>query len=235
MHKIQFNIKYIQCIFPVFFFFLFHPAPAQDLIVISNSKEYEKLVGGDSLQKMTELKTFLPGAVYDLRYGTKTNFTGRKLYKQNDKTFVRLAVAQALQKAGQELLALGYRLKIWDAYRPYSITKKMWDLIRDERYVANPAKGSGHNRGLAVDITLVVANTGAEVDMGTGFDNFTDTAHHAFKNLSEDILQSRLLLKTTMEKCGFRALETEWWHYSFPNNRNYEVLDLPFKKLAKYR
>ncbi len=111
----------------------------------------------------------------------------------------------------------------------------MWELIGDERYVANPANGSGHNRGLAVDVTLIVVKTGEELNMGTGYDNFTDTAHHTFKGLPDDVLKNRHFLKTTMEKWGFRVLETEWWHYSFPNDRNYEVLDLPFKILAKYR
>jgi D-alanyl-D-alanine dipeptidase len=111
----------------------------------------------------------------------------------------------------------------------------MWEIIGDERYVANPAKGSGHNRGLAVDVTLISTKTGEEINMGTGFDNFTDTAHHTFKDLPVDVLKNRKLLKTTMERWGFRALETEWWHYSFPNDRNYEVLNLSFKELKKYR
>ena len=140
------------------------------------------------------------------------------------------ACSAFVEKVQEELSAKGYGLKIWDAYRPYSVTKKMWELIGDERYVANPAKGSGHNRGLAVDVTIV--KDGKEINMGTGFDNFTDTAHHDFKNLPEDVLKNRMLLKTTMEKYGFKALETEWWHYSFPNDRNYAVLDLSFKQLS---
>jgi len=111
---------------------------------------------------------------------------------------------------------------------------KMWDLIGDERYVANPSKGSGHNRGLAIDLTLINLSNDNELDMGTGFDNFTDTAHHVFRNLPSTVLQNRTLLKETMEKYGFRSFETEWWHYSWPNDRNYEVLDLDFKKLEKY-
>ena len=107
----------------------------------------------------------------------------------------------------------------------------MWELIGDERYVANPAKGSGHNRGLAVDLTLI--KDGKEVNMGTGFDHFTDTAHHSFKALPADVIKHRQLLRSTMEKHGFRALETEWWHYSWPNEKNYQVLDLSFRKLRK--
>jgi D-alanyl-D-alanine dipeptidase len=235
MHKIQFNIKYFYLFFLIGLFLHMQPSFAQELTVVSSVKGYKKSVEQDSLQKMTEVKTWLPRVVYDLRYATKNNFTGKKLYKDGDRTFIRVTAAQALQKVQQELLlAEGYGLKVWDAYRPYSVTKKMWELIGDERYVANPAKGSGHNRGLAVDVTLIAIKTGKELNMGTGFDNFTDTAHHTFKDLPGDVLKNRLLLKTIMEKHGFRALETEWWHYSFSNDRNYDVLDLSFKKLAKY-
>ncbi len=106
-------------------------------------------------------------------------------------------------------------------------------MIRDERYVANPVKGSGHNRGIAVDLTLVDKLTGAELPMGTGFDNFTDTAHHSFTDLPKDVLANRLMLKNVMERHGFRALETEWWHYYLPDAGRYELLDLTFKQLQR--
>ncbi|MDQ6609854.1 MAG: M15 family metallopeptidase [Bacteroidota bacterium] len=231
MLKIRVNIKIFYVFFLTLFVFAGLQPDAQELNVINSKKEYRKSVETDSFQKMVEIKTYVPLIVYDLRYATKNNFTGQQLYKQNDKSFVRLAVAKALYEVQQELSASGYGLKIWDAYRPYSITKKMWDLIGDERYVANPSKGSGHNRGLAIDVTLISLKTGIELTMGTGFDNFTDSAHHTFKGLAEEVLKNHELLKTTMEKWGFKALETEWWHYSFPNDRNYEVLDLPAKKL----
>ena len=109
----------------------------------------------------------------------------------------------------------------------------MWKLIGDERYVANPAKGSGHNRGLSVDLTIVDVKTGIEVDMGTDFDHFSDTAHHDFHSLSDEVIRNRKWLKAMMEEQGFKALPTEWWHYSWPNNRDYEVLDLKHKKLAR--
>ncbi|HYE55097.1 MAG TPA: M15 family metallopeptidase, partial [Chitinophagaceae bacterium] len=127
----------------------------------------------------------------------------------------------------------GYGLKIWDAYRPYSVTEKFWEMVKDERYVANPAKGSGHNRGLAVDLTIINLATGKELDMGTGFDNFTDTAHHTFTQLSPTVLENRKLLRQTMESCGFTAFESEWWHYFLPNPGHYTILDIPFKKLGK--
>jgi D-alanyl-D-alanine dipeptidase len=200
---------------------------------VKNPKIYWQQVQSDSLLRMIEVKTFIPSIIYDLRYSTKNNFTKTKLYKSGKETFLRLGVANALKKVESDLNRQGFGLKIFDAYRPYSVTKKMWDLIHDDRYVANPSKGSGHNRGLAVDLTIINLKDGSELSMGTGFDNFTDTAHQTFKNLPADILANRKLLREAMEKYGFHALETEWWHFSWPNDRNYDVLDIDFKKLRK--
>jgi D-alanyl-D-alanine dipeptidase len=105
--------------------------------------------------------------------------------------------------------------------------------VKDERYVANPAKGSNHNRGLAIDLTIVQTASGAEINMGTDFDNFTDTAHHNFAHLPQQALQNRKWLKETMEQAGFKSFESEWWHYTWPDNRNYEILDIPLKKFRK--
>lgn len=206
----------------------------QKLTIINSIKDYQNQVKDDSLNKMVELKSLIPGIVYDLRYATTNNFMNRRMYPANTNiTFLRLPVAKALQKVQEELNEKGLGLKIFDAYRPYSVTVKFWELVQDERYVATPAKGSGHNRGIAVDLTIINLKTREELDMGTGFDNFTDTAYHSFTKLTEEILQNRILLKSIMEKYGFRAYDTEWWHYYFANGDKFEVLDLDFKKLRK--
>ncbi|RXK58352.1 peptidase M15 [Lacibacter luteus] len=225
-------------------FFLYCPTPvtAQELKTssygvsyIASEKSYKHTLKKDNQKQMVELKTKMPGLVYDLRYATVNNFVKLPLYPvTTTSTFLRLPAANALQQVQQELKQKGLGLKIFDAYRPYSVTIKFWELIKDERYVANPSKGSGHNRGLAVDLTIIDLKTGIELDMGTGFDNFSDTAHHSFTQLSTTVLQNRKVLKEVMLKHGFTALETEWWHYYWPNNRNYEVLDLDFKKLNKF-
>jgi zinc D-Ala-D-Ala dipeptidase len=202
---------------------------------IASEKSYRQALTLDSNKTMVELKPLMPGLIYDLHYATADNFVKRPLYPvRTDVTFLRSPAAKALQKVQGELQHNGLGLKIFDAYRPYSVTVKFWELIKDERYVANPAKGSGHNRGLAVDLTIVDLKTGVELDMGTGFDNFTDTAHHSFTQLPITVLQNRKLLKEVMLKHGFNLLETEWWHYYWPNDRNYEVLDLHFKKLKRF-
>ena len=124
-------------------------------------------------------------------------------------------------------------LKIFDAYRPYGITEKIWAAVKDERYAANPASGSGHNRGIAVDLTIADIKTRQELNMGTGFDNFTDSAHHNFAQLPAEVLANRLLLKSTMEKYGFVAFDTEWWHYSLPDPKQYSLMNLDFGEFKK--
>ncbi|HQV07250.1 MAG TPA: M15 family metallopeptidase [Chitinophagaceae bacterium] len=197
-------------------------------------QDYLQQVQLEPQKNMFELHQLMPGLVYDLRYATLNNFMQRRMYpKKTAITFLRKPAALALQQVQKSLLKKGLGLKIFDAYRPYAVTVKFWELVHDERYVANPKNGSGHNRGVAVDLTIIDKKTNKELNMGTGFDNFTDSAHQAYNLLPEAILQNRKLLKTTMEQYGFKAYENEWWHYSWSDSIHYEILDLPFKKLKK--
>lgn len=205
-----------------------------NLPVTSKYSLFSKQVKLDSSKEMIELKTIIPNIVYDLRYSTVNNFMHRMMYPQNTSvTYLRLPAVIALQKVQKELNEKGLGLKIFDAYRPYSVTVKFWELVHDEHFVANPAKGSGHNRGIAVDLTIINLKTGEELNMGTGFDNFTDTAHQEFTNLPEEILQNRKLLLTTMKQYGFYPLITEWWHFYLKDEEKFEVLDIGFNKLKK--
>src|ERR1022692_4290770 len=171
------------------------------LKVIHTISEYKESVKNDANQKMVSLQKMIPAIVLDLRYGTTNNFMKRVMYEESPHyTFMRLPAAKALAQVQKELNKKGYGLKIFDAYRPYAVTKKFWELVHDERYVANPAQGSGHNRGIAVDLTIINLKTKKELKMPTGFDNFTDSAHHDFMNLPDEVLKNRNLLKETMEK-----------------------------------
>jgi D-alanyl-D-alanine dipeptidase len=202
------------------------------LKIINDRKDYENQVKADSNLRMVNLTKMIPGLVIDLRYAGKNNFMSRAMYKKNlSYTFLRLPAARALAAVQSELASKGLGLKIYDAYRPYSVTVEFWNLVHDERYVANPAKGSGHNRGIAADLTIINLKSGKELDMGTGFDNFTDSAHHSFKQFPDSVLANRELLKTTMEKYGFHLFETEWWHYFWGDAEGFDVLDLDFKVL----
>ena len=203
------------------------------LWVIKNEKTFNATIQSHSDKGMVDIKKIIPNIIFELRYATANNFMKTKLYAATATTYLRYAAAKALQQLQSALNKENIGLKIFDAYRPYSVTEKMWEPIKDERYVANPKNGSGHNRGIAVDVTLINLLTKEELPMGTGFDNFSDTAHQSFTALPVSILSNRNILKNSMEKFGFKALETEWWHYSLPNATNFELLDLSFKKLKK--
>ncbi len=203
-------------------------------VVIERPKEYKALIQRDPEQRLIELSTVIENLVYDIRYATNQNFTGQPLYPLRTRVcYLRKPAAEALARVAKSLQQKGWGLKIFDAYRPFGVTEQFWKLIGDERYVANPAKGSGHNRGIAVDLTLIDLSTLQELDMGTGFDNFSDTAHHSFTGLSAQVLQNRKLLREEMIAQGFVPLETEWWHYSLPNGARFPLLNIPFKKVMR--
>ena len=215
-------------------------AKAQDTLlnkyglwVINTSQQLQKTIRDHPEKNMVDVKKVIQGIVLDLRYATTNNFMHQQLYPVLNTTWLRKVAADSLAAIEKELKQKETGLKIFDAYRPYSVTEKMWEPVKDDRYAADPKKGSGHNRGIAVDLTLIDLKTKKEFNMGTGFDNFTDSAHHAFTNLPEDVLQNRLLLKTIMEKHGFKALDTEWWHYYLPNTADFELLDIRFNDLKK--
>ena len=203
------------------------------LTVINSTKILQKEIAENPSNKMIDIKSFIPGIRLDLRYATDNNFMHQKLYPPVKTTFLRKPAAENLKEIINELKKQNLTLKIFDAYRPYSVTEKMWEKVKDDRYAADPSKGSGHNRGAAVDLTLVDLTTGKELLMGTGFDNFSDTAHPDFTGLSEEILKNRNLLKSVMEKYGFKQLSTEWWHFYLPNSSSFQLLNIPFADLKK--
>ena len=236
--KIRFQLQMIG--FAVISFSTLNNLFAQDTVVnkyglwvIKDVRTLNATIASDSNKRMIDLQHIIPDIILDLRYATANNFMHKKLYPPVTATYIRLPAAKALQNIQIELSKLGFGLKIYDAYRPYSVTEKMWEPIKDDRYVADPKKGSGHNRGIAVDLTIIDLKTKQELPMGTGYDNFSDTAHQSFTALPQNILQNRNLLNTLMQKYGFRPFETEWWHYSLPDPSKYEILDIPFKKLKK--
>ena len=159
--------------------------------------------------------------IYDLKYATSDNFLKEKVYGC-DQCVLRYATIKQLLKANNEFKKLGYYIKFFDCYRPLSIQEKMWKIYPDKRYVADPKKGSNHNRGTAVDITLI-DSLGNDLDMGTEFDFFGNKAHHAYPYLPKKVLENRQLLKSVMEAHGFWSITSEWWHYNLNASYRYEV------------
>ena len=149
---------------------------------------------------------------YDLRYATENNFLKAKVYDCAE-CYTRVKTAKALMAANEDFRKEGVRIKFFDCYRPNSVQYKMWEIVPNPQYVANPVKGSIHNKGGAVDITLETLE-GKALDMGTDFDFFGKRAYHDNFDLPRHILDNRKLLKSTMEKHGFWSIRTEWWHYN---------------------
>jgi zinc D-Ala-D-Ala dipeptidase len=168
-----------------------------------------------------DLKAYSSHFILDMKYATSDNFLKAKVYDCAS-CYLRLKTVKKLIEASVTLNKKGYKIKIFDCYRPLSVQKKMWDIVQDANYVANPVRGSIHNRGGAVDITLTDKN-GKELDMGTPFDFFGVESSHNFKKLSKSILKNRLLLKNTMLKHNFESLETEWWHYNLEGAKQFPL------------
>jgi len=201
-----------------------------DAKFINNKDSLQQAMKADPKKKLVALQKVIPGLVIEMPYATTHNFTKTILYR-HPVAYLRVGPAYALKQAQEELNKQGLALKIYDAFRPFSVTCKIWRLASDKHYVANPSKGSNHNRALALDLTLIDLKTGKELDMGTGFDNFTDSAHHDFMQLPAQVIANRKLLKSVMRKHGFGMVPAEWWHYQWFDKKDYEVIDLDFDDL----
>ncbi|MEW6509617.1 MAG: M15 family metallopeptidase [Bacteroidota bacterium] len=168
----------------------------------------------------------------DIRYATERNFMHRRIYAQA-RAFLQRPAAEALLRAHRKLMRQGYGLLIFDGYRPWSVTKKFWDETppAKRKYVANPAKGSRHNRGCAVDLTLYNRATGGEVEMTSPYDDFSPRAAAMFGGGTPDQRRMRDLLRRAMQAEGFSVNPDEWWHFDYRDWRQYRILDIPFGAL----
>lgn len=165
--------------------------------------------------------------VFDMKYATDDNFLKSKVYYCAE-CYLRLKTVKALLNANEKFIKKGYRIKIFDCYRPVDIQKKMWKIVSNPKYVADPKKGSIHNRGGAVDITLVDLK-GKELDMGTPFDYFGLEASHNYQILSNEVKRNRKLLRKIMTKNDFVAFESEWWHYNLKNSNKDSLSNFKWK------
>lgn len=200
------------------------------LEVINNLADYKKSVAENPDKQLVELAKYIPGLKLDIRYATKNNFAKQAVYKQA-RAFARLPVANALKKVQAELKKSDLGLKIFDGYRPYSVTVKFFDIASDKNFVANPKDGSRHNRGCAMDLTIVNLKTGKDLNMPTPYDSFAAAASPDYKDLPADVIKNRDLLITLMERNGFRVLDNEWWHFDFKGWKNFELMDIGFEQL----
>ena len=163
----------------------------------------------------------------EMRYASDSNFTGKVLYSCN-RCFLREPTARKLDQAQKILDKQNLRIKVWDCYRPLSVQKMMWSLVPDSRFVANPRTGSRHNRGGAVDLTLVDAK-GDDLPMPTEFDDFTPRAYSGNSNLPKAVIRNRAILEDAMTNAGFTPIRTEWWHYDDAGWKGFSLLDIPME------
>lgn len=205
---------------------------SSNLDVVNDLSDYNKSINENPNNELVDLEEFIPGIILDIRYATKNNFTNQKVYNQA-KAYVRWPVAKSLKFVNEELKKRNYALKIYDAYRPYSATVLFYEIYKDTTFVASPWTGSRHNRGAAVDVSIVDLQTGEEIQMPTGFDDFTNVAKPDFNDLPENVIQNRDYLITLMQNHGFRVYHSEWWHYDFMGWEGFDIMDISFEELEK--
>jgi len=183
---------------------------------------------------LVDITTVDPTIRLDLRYATRDNFTGVALYPAA-RCLLRRDAAERLARVQRRLQADGFGLLVWDCYRPLAVQERFWALVPDERYVARPQRengrplaGSKHNRGAAVDVTLVDA-AGKPLAMPSGFDDFSERAHRDAANVKPAARANAARLESAMTAEGFQPLPTEWWHFDAPGWQGYELLDVPLE------
>jgi zinc D-Ala-D-Ala dipeptidase len=206
--------------------------PDKDVPFRPASKQQAKPADADP-NRLVELITLDPAIRLDLRYATPNNFTGRTLYTGARAALVS-AAADALARASMMAKADGFGLNIYDAYRPWRVTKQLWDATPPgpkRNYVANPKRGSRHNRGCAVDLTLYDLATGKLAEMPTEFDDFSEKAHRDYSGASSQAIQNRKLLESHMQAQGFIGMSNEWWHFDFKDWERYPVMDIDFSDI----
>ncbi|MCE2934460.1 MAG: M15 family metallopeptidase [Cyclobacteriaceae bacterium] len=194
--------------------------------------EYQRSCTTQPENRLVNLERAIPGLAVDIRYAGTNNFMKERMYSL-PRAYARQPVAHALKQVQRELKKQGLGLLIYDAYRPYAVTVKFYESYRDTTYVASPYRGSRHNRGCALDLTLVDRKTGKPLPMPTEFDSFEKLAWATAVVDDPVKRKNRDLLIEVMTKHGFRVYEPEWWHFDFVGWEKFDVLDVSFEELEE--
>ncbi len=189
--------------------------------------------GATRAADLVEVVALEPTIKLDVRYATANNFVGRPVYDQA-RVFLQRPAAEAVVRAHRGLKTHGYGLLLFDGYRPWRVTKLFWDVTPPEKraFVADPAKGSRHNRGCAIDLTLFDLRTGREVEMPSPYDDMTERAHPDYVGGTPEQRSARDLLRKALESQGFHVIDNEWWHFDYDAWREYPIGDAPFEALT---
>jgi D-alanyl-D-alanine dipeptidase len=193
-----------------------------------------KEVGTFRQPDLVEVIGLDPSIRLDIRYATKNNFLGRPVYKEA-RAFLQRPAAEALVRVNAALGKQGYGLTVFDGYRPWSVTKVFWDSTPEDKreFVADPAKGSRHNRGCAVDLTMFDLKTGKQVKMPSEYDEMTERSYINYQCAAPEARRLRDILRAAMEAEGFTVYNAEWWHYDYKDWREYPILDISFRQIAR--
>ncbi len=218
------RLPFRQFVTAAIWFILFSNALAQDIRPVEAGKREARLI---------ELITLDPTIKLDIRYATENNFVGKKVYPEA-RAFLQEPAAKALVKVHKKLRKEGLGLVIFDGYRPWTITKLFWEVTSEDKrkFVANPAKGSKHNRGCAVDLSIFDLKTGELIDMPSGYDEFTERASPNYSGGTELQRANRDKLRRLMEDVGFTVNPNEWWHFDYKNWEDYAIYDISFTEAA---
>lgn len=198
----------------------------------TNVQQYQEQVQKNPEMELVDLEKAIPGLELDIRYATTNNFTGEVIYNLA-KAYARKPVAEALALVQADLKEQGLELKIHDGYRPYSATVKFYEVYGDTTFVASPYQGSRHNRGCAIDLTVINSETKQELNMPTPYDSFQEEAFPDFPLEDQEAVANREMLIAAMEKRGFKVYDSEWWHFDFVGWEKFDVMDIDFEELAK--
>lgn len=228
---VLFIITLLSCIFISYA----DKQPVINNITVSYADSLISVQDNENQYNLVDLNTLPSNFIIELSYASKNNFAGKEFYPKISKAYLLESTAQKLVEANEELFKLGYRIKVYDAYRPYRYQQLLRDAAEKinpatKNYIADPKYGSNHNRGTSVDITLTDLD-GQEVAMPTKFDYFGKEASIKYTGCTQEEARNRELLGTIMEKHGFRRINSEWWHFDDTNYLGYPILDIDFEDL----
>jgi len=229
MKKIILQLLIIS-VFPLLVFSQIEKANPYHLKIVGTVAAYNDECRKDKQNQLVDLAMAIPSIQLDIRYATSNNFTHKQVYS-SARAFLRQPAALALFNVQHDLAKQGLGLKVFDAYRPYAATILFYDMIKDTLFVASPARGSRHNRGCAVDVSMVDLKTGIELEMPSAYDDFSERASPFYADLSSVAKENRGILINAMKKQGFEVFGSEWWHFDFNGWQAYSLMDISFEEL----
>ena len=208
------------------------PLSKYGLPVVNDVNIYKKIVKADADNKLLDMRSLTPDAQFDVTYATPNNLIKRAVYPTAD-VFMRKPAALALKSVHEKLKKQGLGLVLFDGYRPYRVTEIFYEEIKDTTYVADPRKGSRHNRGMAIDLSMFDLKTGKRVSMPSAYDETTPRAFHSYMDSDSASLKHREILKNAMTEVGFEINNHEWWHYDFKGYKTCYTYDLWHTEIKK--